>query len=56
LLPELNHGIFNYCGAQVVTSELLLDSETLDPIPRLQAARAVGRNLFYSREADHPMA
>ncbi|WP_149193089.1 NAD(P)H-dependent oxidoreductase [Luteimonas suaedae] len=43
---QIDHGIFDYCGARVVTSELLLDSQTRDPAPHLDAARAIGRNLF----------
>ncbi|ATU91345.1 NAD(P)H-dependent oxidoreductase [Phyllobacterium zundukense] len=42
---QIDHGIFEYCGA-CVTSELLLESETLDPAFHLDAARAIGRNLF----------
>ncbi|WNG47109.1 NAD(P)H-dependent oxidoreductase [Archangium minus] len=43
---QIDHGIFDYCGACVVTSELLLESETQDPAFHLDAARAIGRNLF----------
>lgn len=43
---QIDHGIFDYCGASVVTSELLLDSQTRDPAPHLDAARAIGRKLF----------
>lgn len=43
---QIDHGIFNYCGASVMTSELLLESETQDPTIHLDAARAIGRNLF----------
>lgn len=43
---QIDHGIFDYCGARVLTSELLLDSETQDPAPHLDAARAIGRDLF----------
>lgn len=43
---QIDHGIFDYCGACVVTSELLLESETQDPKSHLDAARAIGRNLF----------
>lgn len=45
---QIDHGIFDYCGARVVTSELLLGSETQDPNPHLEAARAIGRNLFHA--------
>lgn len=43
---QINHGIFNYCGAPVVTSERLLESETLDPEAHLATARALGQTLF----------
>ncbi|RMQ50167.1 putative proteinPH-quinone reductase [Pseudomonas cichorii] len=43
---QIDHGIFNYCGARVLTSELLLDSETLDPAVHLEAARRVGHEIF----------
>ncbi|MGE8143927.1 NAD(P)H-dependent oxidoreductase [Pseudomonas frederiksbergensis] len=47
---QIDHGIFEYCGARVVTSELLLDSEVQAPQIHLKAARALGRNLFTSSE------
>ncbi|AZO65467.1 NAD(P)H-dependent oxidoreductase [Mesorhizobium mediterraneum] len=43
---QIDHGIFDYCGASVVTSELLLGSETQDPASHFSAARAIGGNLF----------
>jgi NAD(P)H dehydrogenase (quinone) len=43
---QIDHGIFDYCGACVVTSELLLESEIQEPTVHLQAARAIGRELF----------
>ncbi|RUU31930.1 MAG: flavodoxin family protein [Mesorhizobium sp.] len=43
---QIDHGIFDYCGASVVTSELLLGSETQDPVSQFGAARAIGGNLF----------
>ncbi|RON50163.1 NAD(P)H-dependent oxidoreductase [Pseudomonas frederiksbergensis] len=43
---QIDHGIFQYCGARVVTSELFLDSEIQEPQIHLKAARALGRNLF----------
>jgi len=47
---QIDHGIFGYCGARVVTSELLLDSEIQAPQIHLRAARDLGRNLFKSCE------
>lgn len=43
---QIDHGIFDYCGARVVTSELLLESETQDPASHLNAAGGIGRDLF----------
>lgn len=43
---QIDHGIFDYCGASVVTSELLLDSHTHDPASHMKTARDIGRNLF----------
>jgi NAD(P)H dehydrogenase (quinone) len=43
---QIDHGIFDYCGARVVRSELLLGSDTQDPASRLDAARVLGRDLF----------
>ncbi|CAM3404119.1 NAD(P)H dehydrogenase [Pseudomonas floridensis] len=43
---QIDHGIFGYCGATVVQSALLLDSETKDPAAALDAALALGRGVF----------
>jgi NAD(P)H dehydrogenase (quinone) len=43
---QIDHGIFDYCGARVATSELMFDSQSQDPAGHLDAARAIGRNLF----------
>ena len=42
---QIDHGIFDYCGARVVASELLLESETSEPTVQLEAARSIGRRL-----------
>ncbi|HYG43104.1 MAG TPA: NAD(P)H-dependent oxidoreductase [Bordetella sp.] len=42
---QIDHGIFDYCGARVAASELLLDSETADPAATLQAARRIGQRI-----------
>ncbi|OEC93245.1 MULTISPECIES: NAD(P)H-dependent oxidoreductase [unclassified Rhizobium] len=42
---QIDHGIFGYCGAPVATSELLL-TEAQDMSSHLDAARAIGQNLF----------
>lgn len=53
---QIDHGIFDYCGAQVLTSELFLESETQDPTVHLDAARALGCKLLTaSRQPDSVM-
>lgn len=47
---QIDHGIFDYCGARVLTSELLLESESQDPGLHLRTARAIGRGLFTRAE------
>ncbi|MCA0278959.1 MAG: NAD(P)H-dependent oxidoreductase [Proteobacteria bacterium] len=46
---QIDHGIFDYVGAEVATSELLLESES--PQARLDTARTIGRNLFKQPQA-----
>lgn len=46
---QIDHGIFDYVGAPVATSELLLDTETLGAAEHLDAARAIGRTLFAAK-------
>ena len=46
MTTQIDHGIFGYCGARVVSSQLLFDSETADPQQHLQAADAIGQRLF----------
>lgn len=43
---QIDHGIFDYCGAPVKTSELLLDSETPDLKSLMHAARSIGAKVF----------
>ncbi len=43
---QIDHGIFDYCGAPVKTSELLLDSETQDPKSLMDAAHTIGAKVF----------
>ncbi|CAD5110487.1 NAD(P)H-dependent oxidoreductase [Zestomonas carbonaria] len=43
---QIDHGIFDYCGARVVTSEIMFESETRDPGVHLNAARDIGLDLF----------
>lgn len=42
---QIEHGIFDYCGATVVRSEILFESETGSPQAHLDAARAIGRKV-----------
>jgi NAD(P)H dehydrogenase (quinone) len=41
---QIDHGIFEYCGARVATSELLLAEGNVEQV--LARARALGRDLF----------
>ncbi|MDP2696753.1 NAD(P)H-dependent oxidoreductase [Thalassospira sp.] len=43
---QIDHGIFDYCGPKVITSELLIQSETQDPTAHLRNAHTIGRNIF----------
>ncbi|MGI6246847.1 MAG: NAD(P)H-dependent oxidoreductase [Pseudochelatococcus sp.] len=45
---QIDHGIFDYCGATVVTSEVLPTSEPGFPAGHLETARRIGRKLFAS--------
>ncbi|WP_411388742.1 NAD(P)H-dependent oxidoreductase [Pseudomonas sp. MPB23] len=43
---QIDYGIFDYCGAQVLTSELLLESESGSAQAHLRKANALGQGLF----------
>jgi NAD(P)H dehydrogenase (quinone) len=43
---QIEHGIFDYCGARVVTSALLLESDPHFPASHGEKAREIGRALF----------
>ncbi|MHC1549122.1 NAD(P)H-dependent oxidoreductase [Phyllobacterium sp. K27] len=43
---QIDHGIFDYCGAPVMSSTRLLDSDSLDPRQQFDAARNIGAALF----------
>jgi NAD(P)H dehydrogenase (quinone) len=45
---QIDHGIFNYCGADVVTSELLLECEEVEAV--LNRATRIGLHLFDRQE------
>ncbi len=42
---QIDTGIFDYCGAPVVSSTLLLEVDTHDPAPHLDTAHALGRSI-----------
>jgi NAD(P)H dehydrogenase (quinone) len=46
---QIEHGIFDYCGAPVVTSEFLLDAHAPGRVALLETARKVGNGLFGDR-------
>ena len=43
---QIEHGIFDYCGAKVLSSTLLPDSEGGDPQALLEQAQGLGLGLF----------
>ncbi|GKW12380.1 NAD(P)H-dependent oxidoreductase [Pectobacterium punjabense] len=43
---QIAHGIFDYCGAPVLTSEMLLMPELGTPDACIDAARHIGENVF----------
>ena len=43
---QIDHGIFDYCGAKVATSQVLLASDPGFPEAHLETAQAIGRKLF----------
>ena len=43
---QIDYGIFDYCGAQVLTSALLLETESGGAQAHLDKARALGEGLF----------
>ncbi|PLP57201.1 NAD(P)H dehydrogenase [Mesorhizobium loti] len=47
---QIDHGIFDYCGAAVVTSELLLFPEAHDHAQLPDEARAIGHKLFQKQQ------
>lgn len=47
---QIDHGIFGYCGAPVVTSDILLPSVPGFPAALLDKAQAIGRAVFTPRQ------
>lgn len=43
---QIDHGIFDYCGARVVTSELLLPSSSQSTSSHLDTAHSIGRKVL----------
>lgn len=48
---QIEHGIFDYCGAEVLSSTLLDDSEGAAPAAHLHTARTLGEQMFADCEA-----
>lgn len=48
---QIDHGIFDYCGARVVRSELLVPPADGDWAPNFATARALGTKLAQARSA-----
>ena len=48
---QIEHGIFDYCGAEVLSSTLLDDSEGAAPALHLHTARTLGEQMFADCEA-----
>ncbi|RYE42229.1 MAG: flavodoxin family protein [Hyphomicrobiales bacterium] len=46
LRTQIDHGIFDYCGAKVATSEILHGIEGEKAAMHISTARALGRNVF----------
>lgn len=46
MATQIEHGIFDYCGAEVLSTTLLTDSEIRDNAPGLEHARQLGERLF----------
>lgn len=49
---QIDHGIFDYCGARVVTSELLNQPDAGDLNALLETARTIGRKVFPAHERE----
>lgn len=46
---QIDHGIFDYCGAPVITSELLLPSDVPLSVSHFEVAQRIGRKLFVAK-------
>lgn len=43
---QIDHGIFDYCGARVISSTRLLEADSRDPLQHFNTARNIGASLF----------
>lgn len=48
---QIDYGIFAYCGARVLTSEILFETETQDPAVHLEKAQRIGAGIFDQKAA-----
>ncbi|MDX7985856.1 NAD(P)H-dependent oxidoreductase [Xenorhabdus sp. 12] len=48
---QINHGIFDYCGTPIITSELLFYPELTAPHAYQEVAYEIGRNIFTKADA-----
>lgn len=51
LRTQIDHGIFDYCGARVVTSTILYGIDGESAASHIAAARELGRNAFAQHDA-----
>ncbi len=51
MATQIEHGIFDYCGAKVLSTTLLADSEIQDNLANLKRARQLGERVFESSPA-----
>jgi NAD(P)H dehydrogenase (quinone) len=49
---QIDHGIFGYCGAKVMTSELMVPNDTNDFAPHLETAYGIGSAIFSSSKSN----
>jgi len=47
---QIDHGIFDYCGAPVITSELLISAEPMEADAHFATAQALGRKIVATRQ------
>lgn len=53
---QIDHGIFDYCGAPVVTSTLLLESDSQAPAEHFNTALNIGAALFQTHVQREPIS